>query len=351
MSKTVNGAFRAFLDDVVNVSQSDSDKGKTSRDFLYRQIHSLSEKRLIPATYSSNDLPFGSFSRKTKINPLDDIDLIFCFCGGDLFIDGGATWDSYRLKLKNENNEQLKALCDVSGNYWSYSGIKSYYLNSNKVKNKLLSALSKIEFYKKAELHARGEAVTLSLTSYEWTFDIVPAFHCNNNGDEFYLIPNGTGGWKKTNPKIERNRVSALNSAFNGIVLDTIRLIKYWNVRGKMPTVTSYLLETMVLDYFEQANHCSMDKDGKTYDYCDIHFLEALNYISNKIYGNVNDSKKIQGNINNLSLENRMKLASRCSNDYKKCVQAFNAETKDNNHERSINLWRDVFGEKFPKYE
>lgn len=350
MSKKVNNAFRTFLDSVVNVSKSDSDKGIASRDFLYRQIHLLSERGLIPQTYSSNDLPFGSFSRKTKIDPLDDIDIIFCFRGGDLKYSG-TIWDSYKLKLENDNNNQLKALCDADSNYLGYSGAKNYYLNSNKVKNKLVSALSNIELYRKAELHARGEAVTLSLSSYDWTFDIVPAFHCENNGEEFYLIPNGKGGWKKTNPKIERNRVTKLNKVFNGKVLETIKLIKYWNKRGKMPTVTSYLLETMVLDYFDQAKHYSIDDNGNTFDYCDVHFKDALNYISHKVYESVQDSKNIQGNINDISIEYKIKLAARCRNDYQKCVQAFNAEIKENDHEKSINCWRTVFGEKFPKYE
>lgn len=43
-----------------------------------------------------------------------------------------------------------------------------------------------------------------------------------------------------------------------------------------MPTITSYVLETIVLDYFDQASHNVVD-DGKSYDYPDIHFRDALN--------------------------------------------------------------------------
>lgn len=350
MSKKVNGAFSTFLNDVVNVKRNDSVLGKNSRDYLLKQIHSLSDDGDIPKTISSYDLAFGSFSRKTKTDPLNDIDFIFCYAGGDLeySING---WDNCTLKLKNMNNDALKQLCDTDTLY--YYGIKNYYLNSNKVKNNLLSALSKISKYNKAELHARGEAVTLSLSSYDWTFDIVPAFYCVEDSEDFYLIPNGKGGWKKTNPKIEQKRVNRLNQKFNGKVLETIRLIKYWNKRGKMPTVTSYLLETMVLDYFESASHYSIDNEDrdKTYDYCDFHFTKALKYISNNIYNSVFDPKGIQGNINNLSYNDKIKLCIRCKNDYEKGKTALDAEVIENNHEKAINIWREVFGDDFPKYE
>ena len=155
---------------------------------------------------------------------------------------------------------------------------------------------------------------------------------------------------KKTNPKIEQDRISSLNQKFNGVVLETVRLVKYWNRRGLMPNITSYVLETIVLDYFDQAHHSVSNSNGN-YDYPDMHFMQALQYIGSHIYYNVQDSKGIQGNINNLSYDQKTKISTRANSDYIKAKNAVNAEISEKNAKKSIQIWRDLFGEDFPKYE
>ena len=167
---------------------------------------------------------------------------------------------------------------------------------------------------------------------------------------DYYLIPNGNGAWKKTNPKIEQKRLSDLNVKFNGVVIKLIRLVKYWNRRGKMPNITSYVLETMVLDYFDTSSH-SAEQENKTYDYVDIHFKNFLDYLSKNIFNVVKDSKNIEGDINNLTNEQKQSLYNRAKNDYKKAYNAVYAEVYEKNMAKSINLWRDLFGEEFPCYE
>ncbi|WP_219817473.1 hypothetical protein, partial [Brachyspira murdochii] len=66
------------------------------------------------------------------------------------------------------------------------------------------------------------------------------------------------------------------------------KLIKYWNKEQKVITVSSYLLETMMIKYFQSNNDCN-----------DIFilFMNALEYISKNILGTLNDPKKIQGDL------------------------------------------------------
>ena len=263
----------------------------------------------------------------------------------------GTQWDNMSLKINQDCNDNvLYNLSDKISAYWQP---EAYYLNSNKVKNVLVSELSNISQYEKADIHARGEAVTLKLKSYSWNFDIVPAFYYpgDTNTKPYYLIPNGKGKWKKTNPKIEQNRITDLNIKFNDTVLKTVRVVKYWNIRGKMPNITSYVLETIVLDYFDQANHYMMKDDGTSVDYFDVHFKNALNYISNHIFGSVIDSKGIQGNINNLQYDQKYKIHQRAKSDYERAKNAVYAEIDEKDNKKSINIWRDIFGEDFPKYE
>lgn len=346
MASNVNTAFSEFLNSIVNVKKEESDKAKKSRDFLLEQIQSVSTNGVFLSLAPQYNSFFGSFARKTKIQPLDDIDIIIGLSGDFLQMEG-YEWNNITLKVKNGCSD--RRIIDSSDKFTQYWGLPIYQLNSNIVKNKLVSALKNIPQYEKSEIHARGEAVTLKLKSYSWNFDIVPAFYCSGNGVPYYLIPNGYGKWKKTNPKIEQDRLSKLNTKFNGIVLSTIRLVKYWNRRGQMPNITSYVLETMVLDYFTQANN-SVYSDGKCYDYPDMHFRDALLYIANNIMCSVQDSKGIQGDINTLTYEQRVKIKTRANNDYYKSCNAVNAEIREKNNHKSIDVWRDIFGDDFPKY-
>ncbi|MDD5292847.1 MAG: hypothetical protein PHW40_00875 [Candidatus Izemoplasmatales bacterium] len=346
MAKTVNNAFDEFFENTVNVLSSKSDGAKKSRDWLFSQIQNICDNGAFLKSAPEYNITFGSYSRKTKIKPLDDIDIIIGLKGGDLEVNGNV-WNDISLKVKSTCQDNLILNLSDKPSQWS----DDKYLNSNKVKNKLVSALGNIPQYENADIHARGAAVTLKLKSYEWTYDIVPSFFAE--GDQFnnpyYLIPNGKGKWQKTNPKLEQERVSRLNQKFNNTVLKTIRLVKYWNRRGQMPNITSYVLETIVLDYFDQASHNKV-VDNKTSDWVDLHFRNVLNYIGSNIMSNVQDTKKIQGNINDLEWQQKYKIQQRAINDYNKARDAVTAETTESDMKKSINLWRDIFGSDFPQY-
>ena len=346
MARNVNIAFEEFFENIINIPKATSETAKKSMNYLFEQIHLLSKNGFFIKLISQYDVSFGSFARKTKINPLDDIDIIIGL-DGNKTIYSEYSWNNITMKCGDDcNNKLLKDICEKKINYYN----TEYVINSTKIKNALISALREIYQYNKAELHARGEAVTLKLNSYSWTFDIVHAFFCSQDNKDYYLIPNGNGAWKKTNPKIEQKRLSDLNVKFNGVVIKLIRLVKYWNRRGKMPNITSYVLETMVLDYFDTSSH-SAEQENKTYDYVDIHFKNFLDYLSKNIFNVVKDSKNIEGDINNLTNEQKQSLYNRAKNDYKKAYNAVYAEVYEKNMAKSINLWRDLFGEEFPCYE
>ena len=229
MAQSIKGAFNEFFENIINISSRQSDNAKNSKNFLIDQIQSLSNNGNFLKLDSQYNIGFGSFARKTKIQPLDDIDLIIALNGEGLSLEG-TEWNNITIKVTHKcNNRGIVSLSDKVPYYWQEDILN---LNSNKVKNKLVSALQNISQYEKSEIHARGEAVTLKLRSYPWSFDIVPAFYYA--GDQyntpFYLIPNGYGKWKKTNPKLEQARVSNLNKKFKNIVLKVVRLNKYWNI-------------------------------------------------------------------------------------------------------------------------
>lgn len=327
MAKTVNSSFQQFNSNIVNLDPERTKKANSRRDWLWGQLNALETKEdfEFPFKYEFRHIEFGSFARKTKIRELDDIDIMFCLTSnGATYIQNGGTYTIYTPNA----GDRLKNLSD--------NGI----LNSRKVVNKLKNSLSEIEHYKSADLHSRGEAATLNLQSYEWVFDIVPCFYTDTN---LYLIPDANGNWKASDPRIDQTLVTKTNQNYGGKALQLIRTLKFWNRHNSSFTLGSYLFEQLVLNFLNSKTEVSK--------YIDFDIRDFFNYLSLHIYHSVNDPKGIQGNLNNLTFEQRESLSEKASWAYEKSIEAIDSEINDSNQEKAINKWREIFGNNYPKYE
>lgn len=329
---TVNEAFDIFLTNYVNLDSYETKSARNSRDWLLSQIHSFPDKDdKFPRLYSEKDIFFGSFARRTKKRELDDIDMMIA-----LSAEGGI-YNEFLDRIEiyvSDSSYKLKKLCFDNTNI----------LNSRKVINKFINLLDKVPQYEKAKINRDMEVAKLKLKTYTWFFDIAPCFFTSKDlfGRDYYLIPDGKGYWKKTDPRIDRQRVTEINQFHNGNVLNVIRLIKYWNRRLTMPSMSSYLLENMILDFYSAQY-------TKASNSVDLEVPKVLQYIQTAIFKQVNDPKKIQGNINKLSREDQDKISNRAYLDYIKSLEA--RELKDKGeHKLSIGKWREVFGSDFLPY-
>lgn len=331
MAKTVNGAFDEFLRETVNLDKDETITSRNSRDWLLGQIATLGEDSDFPKLWQEFNVHYGSFSRKTKIRPLDDIDLMI-----GLHAQGNHyTEYSDKIEIMIIPQTNLKSFCNEFTNT----------LNSIKIINKFVKSLSAIPQYSNADIKRNQEAATLNLKSFDWKFDIVPCFFTSPDfmNRTYYLIPDGKGNWKKTDPRIDKERAQTTNQNHNGHLLDVIRIIKYWNKRLTMPSISSYLLETIILNYYES-------RFERASEYVDVEFPKILQHIETSIFHQVNDHKGIQGDINNLPWDERTKISNRAKGDKFKAIEAQGFES-NNDHEKSINKWREIFGNEFPKYE
>ena len=64
----------------------------------------------------------------------------------------------------------------------------------------------------------------------------------------------------------------------------------------------------------------------------------------------VNDPKNIQGNINQLTYDEKIKIKNKAYTDYHKAVEARQLE-QDEDMKGSINKWREIFRDSFTKNE
>jgi hypothetical protein len=329
MATSVISAFIEFQRDSVNLRKNDTDDARKSRDWLIKVIDNIFNDDKLPITCDSYNLYYGSFERKTKKRPLDDIDIMIGFHGqqGKYY-----TYDD-RIEI---------VMPDTAKGFTSQYYDNSRSLNSRKLINLFVSLLPKVGQYRNAPINRNGEAAILNLSSYPWSFDIVPCFHTTpeTDGRSFYLIPDGNGYWKKTDPTIDKNRVHNINQKNNGRVLDIIRLVKYWNKRPTMPSIPSYLLECFILDYY----NVNKTKDNVCFDFC-----YSLLHIGNLIDKDFFDPKNIDVNINNILLSERVKIMERINKDVDKATDAIDNDSKSNT-QKALSLWKEIFGPEFPSY-
>lgn len=334
MSKTVILAFNDFQKEIVNLDFEDNKKARSSRDWLVEKIFKFEENYDdFPKLYRDKKIFFGSFARKTKKRPLNDIDIIIAISAE------GCTY--------HENNWIITInVPENCTNLYNLVNDKTHILNSKKVLNLFKTKIWDISQYSKSELKRNEESIVLDLLSYEWKFDIVPAFFTKEDDlwKTYYIIPDWKWNWKKTDPRIDKNRVTEINKKNKSIVLDVIRLVKYWNNRATMPSMPSYLLENMILNYYDY-----IDLDFVT-DFIDIEFINVLSYLSDNIFNDIDDPKWIQWNLNTMEFWDQYKIKNRAIWDIEKAKKAreFEDELK---YKESINKWKDIFWPNFPDYE
>jgi len=323
--QSVSTAFKVFNRDYVNIESAQTNTALSSRDALVNNLHRLSSNGNIPISYSDMDTFHGSFARKTKIRELDDIDMMICYKAlGCTYNENGEIFDinvpyntQVLIDLTFEDNNNL--------------------LNSRRVVSNIVQNLSGIEMYKIAESWRNGEAARLQLKSYPWNFDIVPCFYTT---DDFYLIPDGNGHWKRTDPRIDQKRVTDANQIQNGKLLQLIRTMKYWKHRIWGNILESYAFEQMIISYAENFEMYSLQQN----------ITNCLNYLSKAILYSIPDPKGIQGDLNSLSMDDRRKLCESATHHYNLANDAWVDEIFNQNQVRAINKWKLVFGNNFPSY-
>lgn len=328
MPNTVNSCFEKLRCEMVDLVPEQVKTARASRDFVLDNIARLSDEGMLPNVLGDYCLNFGSFARNTKIRPLDDIDMMICYDGSCGVYDTIKKNELYQIRFA-DHHPFFDDLRNDDGRT----------LNSRKVINQLIGALSGVEKYSKAELHRRGEATTLQLSSYPWNFDIVPCFYTKTG---FYLIPDGQGNWKNTDPRIDRNRVATCDQMHSDLVTPLIRLMKYWTKLKWGGAVSSYMFEQMVLDSIDTAP-MPLGLSWQT------RVERVLQYLTDAIKAPVRDPKGIQGDLNGLDTETKNHLSEVANISYIAAYHAIKKE-RESNIKDAIRLWRSVFGNSFPEY-
>ncbi len=176
---------------------------------------------------------YGSIDRRTKIKPLNDVDVFY--------VVGTAT----------KNPIGGHTLRDCKYTFGEYEHEPSNNISSKKLLLNLKGAIK--ETYSQSDIRKKNEVVNVWLESYGVGFDIAPAFYVSDDiENDYYLIPQGADShyWKETNPFTGKKVFNLINNKHNGLVRNVIKIVKYWFYKKKVVSPESYHLECVLCWYF-----------------------------------------------------------------------------------------------------
>lgn len=320
--------FERFRNERVDLDPEQSKQAVASRDFLISQIQGQAASNKNFPVITGGFLPFGSFSRKNKIRPLDDVDLLVALNGaGTMAQQSPNDANTWWLRISNPS-ASLAVFPDGYG-----------FVNSTKVLNAIRDGLMKVKSYRRADLKKDMEAVVLNLTSYPWNFDVVPAVPIGNTPGkvDYYLIPDGTGNWKRTDPRVDAQLVNNAQQ-HNQLFQPLCRLLKYWNKRTHKPVLPSYYFEILVIWVFQNRTITSLK----------LGLLDFFTHAPSVLYQTCPDPKRLGSNLDaDIDVQTKKKVATAMDDARKAVTGAQGFGMFQGMGTQELEYWRRVFGQEY----
>ena len=184
-----------------------------------------------------------SYIRKTKITPIDDLDIVFNLKAWNTTIrQSSISWRYYvTIDSLYEGSHPLRNFTK-----YDYSDGR-YYVSPIMITNKMVEKIK--ETYSSTPYIKRNwECVTVNLSSYKLTIDCTPCIWVKN--ESYILIPAWWNNlyWKRTDPDKDIEVTNKLNSAdyYDWKYKWVIKLMKYRNEYIAPYEMRSYVLECAV---------------------------------------------------------------------------------------------------------
>lgn len=243
---------------------------------------------------TANTLQVGSFGRKTGINGISDLDM--------LYIMPKSKWETYK------DNKQLKLLQDV--------------------KKAILSR------YPTTDVRVDRLVVTVTYTNFH--IEVQPVFE-QDDGSYKYPDTKDGGAWKITKPREEMAAFAKLDQEKNSNLRRLCRMARAW--RNKHGVVMGGLLiDTLAYNFLNSTSEYD-DKSFLYYDWMSRDFFKYLSELPKQ------DRYSAPGS--NQHVKVKKAFQSKAKKAYELCLDAIAAENNDNVNDK----WKKVYGRAFPAGE
>ena len=255
----VNGRFTTLLDTKINIGQgvrSRASRSQTSLRDLLRGENGRDSG--FPRILQSVDSDFlgGSFDRHVKVWPLDDIDVFFPIDGSGLYYTEHG--QQSRFHVRTDNSTLLNPLYSDNVSRWTKP-------DGTISSAKLLSGFKAVleRRYPNTKVAIDGQAINTQFSidssneSDGLGFDIVPCFSLFDSygmEPDIYVIPDGTGGWISTNPRLDKVVSTNLQANNERCHRPSVKLVKYWNKTQLSSKISSYYIELAISRDLESRN-------------------------------------------------------------------------------------------------
>jgi Second Messenger Oligonucleotide or Dinucleotide Synthetase domain len=248
----------------------------------------------------SDSLLAGSYSRHTKINPLNDIDVFL-------------VRNSQRIGLSTGGN----------------------VITPNQELDAVMVAVAKA-FPRITTTKKQCRSVNVTFNGLDFGFDLIPAWLRSPDG---YWIPdNDLGIWVPSSPEFHSKVMTEANNKSGGKLKPVIKMIKHWN-RSNLDLLRSFHIELVCADVFKQVQLSSFQVAVATVLYRLPSYVGVA--LMDPAYGTSRVDRV-------LSAEESRKLLSRAQYDAGNVVKALKLEG-DNLHADGIKAWQHIFLSGFPR--
>jgi hypothetical protein len=203
--------FNEFLSNLVIQNKNEiSTKYNSITKRLNDSFHGIESE-------TSNSLQVGSYGRKTAVNGISDLDMIF-----ELSNDTFKKYDNY------ETNGQSALLQDVK------TEIKKTYTTT--------------------DVRGDGQVVIVNFTNY--VVEVCPVF-LQSDGTYKFPDSNKNGSWKKTNPRPEIKEINDFNTTTNGNLKNLTKICRAWKNKCGVK-MGGLLIDTLCYEFLKNnENHHS----------------------------------------------------------------------------------------------
>lgn len=240
---------------------------------------------------TANTLQVGSFGRKTGINGISDLDM--------LYIMPKSSWDTYN----NAQNGQYKLLSDT--------------------KEAILSRYSRTD--------VSVDRLVVTVTFSNFYIEVQPVFEQEDGSFKYPDTKNG-GSWKITKPREEMDEISYMDKAKNKNLRRLCKMVRAWKNKHGI-AMGGLLIDTLVYNFLNSTP----DYDNKSYLYYHLLSRDFFKYLSE-----LPEQDYYLALGSNQRVVVKKKFQKDAKKAYELCLEAIKATNNVNDK------WKKIYGRPFP---